>query len=69
MTEDEVTTTNCYEVKIYVDDYYIVTNVIADTPEEAFTQSLYTLINSKPKLDLFDIDLTYEAILLETMEI
>jgi hypothetical protein len=69
MTEDEVTTTNCYEVKIYVDDYYIVTNVIADTPEEAFTQSLYTLINSKPKLDLFDIDLTYEAELIETMEI
>jgi hypothetical protein len=69
MTEDEVTTTNCYEVKIYGDDYYIVTNVIADTPEEAFTSSLYTLINSKPKLDLFDIDLTYEAELIETMEI
>ena len=69
MTEDEVTTTNCYEVKIYGDDYYIVTSVMADTPEEAFTQSLYTLINSKPKLDLFDIDLTYEAEFLEQIEI
>jgi|LakMenEpi03Aug12_release.lakeMendotaPanAssembly.Ray.scaffolds.fasta_scaffold3568617_1 hypothetical protein len=61
--------TNGYDIKIYGDDYYIVVSAMGDTPEEAFTNALYTLINSKPKLDLFDIDLTYEAEFLEQIEI
>ena len=62
-------TTNGYEVKIHGDNYAISVLSMGDTPEEAFTQALYTLINSEPKIDLFDIDLQYETEFIETIEI
>jgi len=59
---------NIYEVTIFGSNYEIRTQVIAETKEAAFEQALYTLINSTPKLDLFSIELEYEAELIEVME-
>ena len=59
---------NGYEVTIFGSNYEIRTEVMAWNEWQAFEQALYTLINSEPKINLFDVDLKYEAELLEVME-
>lgn len=57
--------TNGYYVTIVGSDYEITTDAMADNEEDAFEQALYKLINSVPKIDLFDTDLKYKAELIE----
>ena len=59
---------NGYNLTIIADNYTITTQVMAEDEEQAFEQALYTLINSNPKIDLFDEDLRYEAEFLEVVE-
>jgi len=59
---------NAYKVTILGSNYSITTDVMAENEEQAFEQALYTLINSTPKIDLFDKELRYEAEFLEVVE-
>jgi len=59
---------NAYKVTILGSNYSITTDVMAVNEDLAFQQALYTLINSTPKIDLFDEELRYEAEFLEVVE-
>lgn len=59
---------NAYNLTIIADNYTITTQVMAPNEDLAFQQALYTLINSDPKIDLFDEDLRYEAEFLEVVQ-
>jgi len=59
---------NAYNLTIIADNYTITTQVMAEDEYLAFEQALYTLINSKPEIDLFDEELRYEAEFLEVVE-
>ena len=59
---------NGYEVTIFGSNYEIRTEVMAWNEWQAFEQALYTLINSEPKIDLFDVGLKYEAEFIEKVE-
>jgi len=59
---------NGYNVTIYGDEYRIELQAMGTDGEDAFEQALYTLINSEPKIDLFDHDLKYEAEFVEVVE-
>jgi len=59
---------NAYNLTIVADNYTITTQVMAYNEDLAFRQALYTLINSNPKIDLFDEELRYEAEFLEVVE-
>lgn len=56
---------NGYSVSISVSNYIVTTDVMAEDSEQAFEQALYTLINSDPKIDLFDKEVRYETELIE----
>jgi hypothetical protein len=58
---------NAYKVTILGSNYSITTDVMAENEDLAFEQALYTLINSVPKIDLFDEELRYEAEFLEVV--
>lgn len=58
---------NAYKVTILGSNYSITTDVMAENEDLAFEQALYTLINSTPKIDLFDEELRYEAEFLEVV--
>lgn len=53
--------TNGYDFVIVGSDYEIKVDSMGDTPDEAFEWALYKLINSTPKLDLFEQDLEYRV--------
>lgn len=56
---------NGYSVSISVSNYVVTTDVMAEDSEQAFEQALYTLVNSDPKIDLFDKEVRYETELIE----
>lgn len=58
---------NGYSLTIHGDNYRINLGVMAEDKDSAFEAGLYTLINSEPKLDLFDMQLTYEAEFIEVI--
>lgn len=58
---------NGYDLTICCSNYTINLLVMAEDKETAFEAGLYTLINSEPKLDLFDMQLTYEAKFIEVI--
>ena len=59
---------NGYEIRIWGSNYVIVLEATGEDEDDAFNNSLYTLINSEPKIDLFGQDLKYIAEFIEKIE-
>jgi len=66
MTTDELM--NGYNITIVGSNYQIDLQAMGEDKDDALNSALYTLINSEPKIDLFDQELQYEAEFVERIE-